>query len=147
MEQKWICDNCGKLIENMNDGCLEWMTVREGETYKIKKPKIVHRVKCLYNQERLLKDYNAILADVSIKSVLGNDGLMELLSILSDADKEDQEDFIRIIKRLHIPNYEETFRYFKSALNNFVFEPNTKPDYYTQQDMKAIIEWKKKIEK
>ena len=147
MEQKWICDNCGGVIENIDDGCLEWMAARQGEAFKIMKPQIVHRVKCLYNQERLLKDYNAILEDISLRYLLGYDGLMELLSLVSDADKENQEDFIRIIKRLHIPNYEESFRYFKSALNNFVFEPTTKPDYYSQQDMKAVIEWKNKIEK
>ena len=42
----WICDKCGKKIESIEDGWVEWMTL-VGENHS-KNMRIVHRVDCLF---------------------------------------------------------------------------------------------------
>lgn len=142
---KWVCDSCGKTIDCKEDGWLEWLTSKSENGYHPHHPRIVHRVKCLYNEDEVYEIYNAIVSDMDLESFLGPDGLMELLLLISEAKNKDIEDFIRIVKRLHIPNYEESFRYFNSAISEGAFQPNTKPDYYSQHDMKSTIEYIKNI--
>ena len=66
---------------------------------------------------------------------------MELLSMISDDNFEDKEEVLEIIKRLHIPGYEKARCFFDEAIENGVFEPNTKPMYYWTRDIDAVLEY------
>ncbi|KPU43031.1 hypothetical protein OXPF_34630 [Oxobacter pfennigii] len=138
----WICDNCGKKIENIKDGWVEWLEVKDQNgNYRNKSIRIVHRGKCLYNQDLVYKKYKAIVADTDLEDFSGLDGLIDLLSYISEGNFDNNEEVLEIIKRIHIPGYEEARLYFEEAIYDGVFEPNTKPGYYSQRDIAAVLDY------
>ena len=78
-----------------------------------------------------------------LDNYVGPDGLMDLLAFLYDKDFKDDTEVLEMIKRLHVPGYEHAFRHFDAAIAAGVFEPNTAPGYYSQRDIKAVLEWLK----
>ncbi len=141
----WICDNCGKKIDNIEDGWVECLEAKdENGNYKSWGIRIVHRIGCLYNQDLVYKQHKAIVSDIDLKSLSGSDGLMYLLEKISDNNFKDNEEVLEIIKRIHIPGYEEARLYFDEAIEEGVFEPNTKPSYYSQNDIKAVLDYIRK---
>lgn len=139
----WICDNCGGKIESIEDGWVEWL-VKQDDAISYNKSygmRIVHRVKCIYDETLIYKKENAIVSDIDLESFLGADGLMDLLSFLSDGYFKESEEVLEIIKRIHIPGYEEARFYFEEAIGYGVFEPNTKPGYYSQRDIMSVLEY------
>lgn len=141
----WICDNCGKKIDNIENGWIEWLEAKDKNgNYKSWGIRIVHRVDCIYNQDLVYKQHKAIVSDVDLKSFSGSDGLMDLLVQISDNNFNDNEEVLEIIKRIHIPGYEEARLYFDEAIGDGIFEPNTKPSYYSQSDIKAVLDYIRK---
>lgn len=142
----WICDNCGEKIEDVKDGWVEWLESKDqNDDYKCKGIRIVHRVKCIYNEDLLYKKNKSLVSDMDLESFSGPDGLMELLEFISDNKFEDNEEVIEVIKRIHIPGYEEARIYFDEAIAEGIFEPNTKPGYYTQNNIADVLDYKKNI--
>lgn len=139
----WICDRCGKKIEDIKDGWVEWMTFRDASQnneYKNKQMRIVHRVDCLYTDKELASN-NAIASDDDLEHFAGADGLMTLLSYISDDEFVDRENVLEVIKRIHIPGYEVARLHFDEGIANQVFEPNTKPNYYSQHDIQQVLKY------
>lgn len=142
--KKWICDKCKGEIKNVEDGWVEWLTIRDNQSplgYKEKYMRIVHRVDCIYTESEQDR-YNAISSDSDLESFTGPDGLMQLLEFVSENRFEDKEEVLEVIKRIHIPGYEEARNYFEEAVSEGVFEPNTKPSYYSQIDINKVIQYK-----
>ncbi|MCH5138164.1 hypothetical protein JMF89_13235 [Clostridiaceae bacterium UIB06] len=142
----WICDNCGEKIENIEDGWVEWLeTKREDSIFNLYQGiRIVHRSKCNYDQHLVYNKHNAIVGDSDLESFSGADGLIDLLSFISEGYFDNNEELLEIIKRIHIPGYEEARPYFDEAIYEGVFEPNTKPGYYTQRNIQAVLDYIKK---
>jgi hypothetical protein len=78
--------------------------------------------------------------DFDLGHFLGTDGLMELLSFIAYG-KLPIGEILEIIKRLHIPGYEQARFYFDEAIANGVFEPNTMPGYYRQSEINAVLRY------
>jgi hypothetical protein len=91
-------------------------------------------------EERESAHDGSIVNDLPLESFLGPDGLMELLSFIAGGELPTPE-VLEMIKRLHIPGYEEARLHFGSALDEGVFEPNTREGFYAQSDIKAVIEF------
>jgi len=140
----WICDKCGERIESVDEGWVEWLTIPDNDSvygHISKDIRIVHRVDCIYDGQKVFLNYNATVSDLDLKWFAKKDGLMDLLSFISDDRFEDKEEVLEIIKRIHIPGYEEARHHFDAAIYEQVFEPNTKPSYYSQRDIEQVINY------
>jgi hypothetical protein len=65
---------------------------------------------------------------------------MNLLGKLHDKAVPTEE-VLEMIKRLHIPGYEEARHHFKSARAEGVYEPNTAWGYPFQYQIAAVLEF------
>lgn len=92
----------------------------------------------MYNERTFAQ--NESLSDLDLAVFAGPNGLMTLLEFLSD-NPEASEELIEVIKRLHVPLYEQSRRYLARAVREGVFEPNTKAGFHSQRDMQAVIAW------
>lgn len=144
--KKWICDTCGKEV-TADNGIVEWITLYNNGSYKGKELRIVHGTdECAYNEKVLDTGRKESSSERDLCFFLGADGLMDLLSMVSD-DILPKEEVLEIIKRIHISGYEQARLYFDEAISEGVFEPNTKPNYYKQSDIKAVLKFIKKKNK
>jgi hypothetical protein len=143
--QYWYCDVCGKKIESVEDGWLEWVYFKGEEgNGQGRGLRIVHKDKqCMYNSQLEYKRDKGITKDDNLKSFLGSDGLMLLLEFLADGEIP-KEELLEVIKRIHIPGYEIAHCHFTDAINEGVFEPNRKEGYYWLSDINAVIAWLEK---
>jgi hypothetical protein len=93
----------------------------------------------MYNERGFAKGES--LADLPLEQFVGADGLMNLLEYLSDAPGSDE--LIEMIKRLHVPGYEVARSHFDRAISAGVFEPNSKPGFYSQRQIERVQTWLK----
>lgn len=136
----WICDKCGKKITSAKDGWVEWLipTKNNIPETRNKGMRIVHATNCLYSDQECSKE-DAIPGDDSLENFCGSDGLMELLQFISDDMFENKEEVLEIIKRIHIPGYEEARNFIDDAISEGIYEPNTKENYCSQRNIEKII--------
>lgn len=140
--KKFICDNCGEIIEKVSDGWIEWYNIIDEEGNKVRDGlRLVHHITCMYNSQELHRQGKNI-SDMHLEYFMGDDGLMILLALLGDDYYNflNPNDVIEMIKRLHIPNYEETRLYLREAISNGVYEPNTHIDFPYQFQMELVKE-------
>ena len=142
--QYWYCDVCGKKIESVKDGWLEWVYFKDEEgNGHARGLRIVHKDKrCMYDTQQEFKRDQGTIQDENLKCFLGSDGLMLLLELLAEGNIP-KEQVLEVIKRIHIPGYEIAHRHFDDAISEDVFEPNRKKGYYWQSDINAVITWLK----
>jgi len=133
----WICDVCGKPV-NEQDGWVEWIeTPREDEKDVVHGLRLVHHAtSCQYNRKLIYKQGGS-LGDGPLENYLGVDGLILLLSMLSQ-HRWDEGELLDIIQRLHIPHYEEARPFFNDGLDHI--EPNLPPGYYWQDELIKIAQ-------
>jgi hypothetical protein len=65
---------------------------------------------------------------------------MRLLALMAE-DRVPRDEALEMIKRFHIPGYEQARRHFEEAIAERGFEPNTAPGYYHSDQIKAVIRW------
>lgn len=147
----WICDTCGERIEKVEDGWVEWMKYPkdgadrgEVKKYEGKGLRLVHHRSvnpgCAYDQKVEYATRKGLLSDLPLSEFLGPDGLMQLLGFIA-TNIVPTEECLEMIKRLHIPEYEDARRFFDEAIRGEVFEPNTPEGYYRQSDIQAVLRW------
>lgn len=155
-EITFACDKCGMPITKIEDGWVEWITVAsEPKPGNARGFRLVHKhtaipgthtESCQYDQGVEFEKDGGTLADLPLSDFLGHDGLMELLLKLWDRELPMGE-VLELIKRLHIPGYEQARLHFKAAINDGVFEPNTPPGFYSQRDINATLAFVKNRKK
>ncbi|WP_158111550.1 hypothetical protein [Staphylococcus aureus] len=100
--KQWYCDDCGEVINEPNDGWLEWYheqgEIGNNEGYRI----VHHDRKCMYNSKKLFLE-NKSLSDMHLSDFIGPDGLVTLLSHIEFNDVKDNSELVEIIRRLHVP--------------------------------------------
>ena len=147
----WICDCCGDEIKDASHGWVEWLTKNDDGKRSSRGLRLVHHFvhspregqnKCQYDGNFEYKKDDYALSDTDLKSFLGPGGLMHLLSMLFD-DEAPKDEIVEIIKRLHIPGYENARSHFATAISDGAFEPNTKPGFYNMRDIEATLAWVK----
>jgi hypothetical protein len=114
MEQ-FICDECGEVIEKIEDGWLEWIdnTGNPIHGFRIvhasgRSPRFKNGGNCYY------PEYLGI-SDNHLEYFTGMNGLAYLLSIF-DRNLRDPKELVEIIRRLHIAYYEEARLFLKRAI-------------------------------
>jgi hypothetical protein len=137
--KQWICDHCHDLIEKADDGWLEWY--QDEATKKLAGFRIVHHSeKCQYDDSRPEWRHRS-LSDNHLQYFTGYDGLAQLL-VLFDYEKfEDPYQLTDVIRRIHLPYYEEARQYWERAKEDGLLygERYTDRDYF-QDKLIAIIE-------
>jgi hypothetical protein len=140
----WICDECGKKIESLDDGEVEWLNIDPNRVGGFKGLRIIHKrnKNCRYSNQDCVEN-DASPANLLLKELTEADGLMHLLRFLSDDSFQDKENVLEIIKRIHIPGYEKARLYFDEAIRNQVFDrsPDPKPSYCFQRDIAKILKY------
>jgi len=135
MINRWYCDVCGEPINGAENGLLIWQFDNKDMNYNFK---IVHKDKC---------DDRNFPSSYELQSCIGIDGLLRLIMFLDDGDLFDKNqrqntvlnlsEFIEILKRLQIPNYEEARKYFKDdEIKNKLYDSYL----LDQKTLKQIIE-------
>jgi len=104
--KNFICDDCGSVIEKPEDGWLEWFDDYETpmEGFRIvhsygTSPKRDKGGNCYYTQSTKVSDNH-------LTHFMGSDGLAFLLAKF-DRNLANPRELAEIIRRLHIPHYEE----------------------------------------
>lgn len=117
--KQWICDSCGEIIEKPEDGWFEWYQDKKTDLsagFRI----VHHRDSCMYN-DRVLNQQGRTTLDLNLTDVLGGGGLGYLLFSIELSEKKgvyklaDLEEFIEMIRRLHLPYWEEARLYWDEA--------------------------------
>lgn len=148
----WICDTCGERIETPADGWVEWLVRLQGDKREGKGLRLVHHApasrrlgfqRCQYHQQHEFQNGQWLVNDLGLDHFLGENGLMDLLAMLSEKQLPADE-VIEMIKRLFIPGYEEARHHFERALEEGVFDPNRKPGFYSQSDIRAVLAFARK---
>jgi len=144
----WICDSCHQPITDVSHGWVEWLTRNEGGKHIGRGLRLVHhcsahepldgRCQCDVRAERA-RDVSS-LSDLPLTDFVGPDGLITLLSLIAD-EEVPTEEVLEMIKRLHVPGYEHARFHFDAAIADGVFEPNTRPGYYSIHDINAVLEY------
>jgi hypothetical protein len=113
--KQFICDECGEIIKKIEDGWFEWIDKTGNDIYGFRivhihgaSPRIKTGRNCHY------PEYLGI-CDNPLKKFTGADGLGYLLSFF-DRNLRDPKEVIEIIRRLHIPYYEEARGFLKRAI-------------------------------
>ena len=116
--KQWFCDSCGEVIEDPEDGWFEWHSAKD---HTISSFRIVHhRLSCMYNQAALTKQ-GIMVADHHLSVLLGSNGLADWLFRIELSEKgkagkiKDLVELVEILRRLHIPYWEEARLYWDRA--------------------------------
>jgi hypothetical protein len=144
----WTCDTCSELIERVEDGWVEWITIPGAGMsrnlrlvhHKPASPRQDIKEGCQFNQQEEYQRDGGIVMDMSLDYFLGAGGLMRLLSLIAEK-KLPTEEVLEMIKRLHISGYEKARLYFDEAIAAGVFEPNTAKGYYSQSNIQDVLRY------
>jgi hypothetical protein len=117
---QWICDSCNQMIEKAEEGWLEWYELKDGN--QIGGFRIVHnQEECHYRYERLIREGKHI-SDNHLQYFTGYDGLASLLTMFDCKTQIDSYELADIIRRIHLPYYEEARTYWEEAkVDGFIF--------------------------
>lgn len=132
--QQFICDECQGVIEKVEDGWVEWFDGNENPLHGFR---IVHYSVASPRFEKGGNCYYPETPDVSglhLKIFTGSDGLALLLSYFK-RNLADSNEFAEIIRRLHIPHYEEARHYLERAYIDRIIVDKV----YGQEDLKKVI--------
>ena len=138
---EWICDSCGGVIQSEDDGWLEWYKdVKPNHEFgKDKGFRIVHHTnRCMFNERAMFND-KKLTADLHLQRLCGPDGLVRLLSFIEHDYVEDNAELVEIIRRLHVPYYEEARQYHHIAEENGYFDGENEITRYTTSTSKYIL--------
>ncbi len=112
--KNYICDECGCTIEKPGDGWLEWI---DDNKTPLKGFRIVHHSSASPRKNQGGNCYyppNLDVSDDHLTHYMGTDGLAFLLSKF-DQNLSDAKELVEIIRRLHIPHYEEARQFIDRA--------------------------------
>lgn len=138
-ESGWRCDACSEMFYSDTEGVLVWFEKPQGACGS--GLKLVHSEDahpgCLPEVPQELEAEDVGLAKHSLKEYLGADGLMNLLGLI-ECDLLPKNEVTTMIKRLHVPLYEQARPFLNQAPETDTFE--MAPGCYSQQSLSRLIE-------
>jgi hypothetical protein len=137
---QWICDTRGTRINNVSDGWVEWQARNENGTWIKNRPSPPRPDGCQYDEDTLHANGRNIVGDLPLEQFVGTDGLITLLSFVSDGYFE-LEQSLELIKRIQVPDCDLVRGHFDETIGEGVFEPNIKPGYYDVREIQAAKRW------
>lgn len=132
--QQFICDECQGVIKKIDDGWVEWFDGDENPLHGFRivhaseaSPRFEEGGNCNYPE-------NPNVSDHYLKVFTGPDGLAWLLAFF-ERKLADPNELAEIIRRLHIPHYEEARHYLERAYTARIIDDKV----YGQEDLKKVI--------
>lgn len=140
MSERWRCDSCGKDINSVEEGWIEWLSdINSKKCYGMR---IVHHdERCMYNEKYEYHQNKNSVPGMHLSYFNSPDGFIRLLEMISDEDFQNNDEVLEMIKRLFVKDYEIARRYFSEAISEGYFEPNTKPDFYHTSDIQSTMRY------
>jgi len=148
--EQWVCDSCGEIIENVEDGWVEWIKDEDNRNMQF------HIVHLAPKSPRFPDGYCNIhkkyprRADGYLHEFVGTKGLVKLLRFI-DVGKYHEPTFrgpwvknlrewTKFFRRLQLPYYEEARLYWDKAIgDNFLGDLNP-VSIYMPETLKSLIE-------
>jgi hypothetical protein len=132
--RQFVCDECQAIIEKVEDGWMEWFDGNENPLHGYRivhtpeaSPRFENGGDCHYPN-------GSNVSGLQLKVFTGSDGLALLLSFFERKLAVPNE-FAEIIRRLHVPHYEEARQYLEKAYIDSVIVNKV----YGQEDLKKVI--------
>lgn len=136
----WRCISCGDLITSIEEGWVEWLVTEDGYgKSRVSGLRLVHNV-CRYDPRREFRANKNLVEGLPLERFVGADGLMLLLSLIAQGDMPRAE-LLELIKRLHIPGYEQTREFFADAIHGGAVAPLIGEGFYTQSEIREMLNW------
>lgn len=146
--KQWFCDRCGEVIEKPEDGWVHW---RRGEDRKIHSIEILHHLRASPKGGRQGCYPQDLELDMHLETMLGERGLARLLAMIDVGAFHDEEgeyvgrvrdlrNWAEVVRRLHLPYYEEARRYFDEARGNGDLEGINEVALYLPSNLKGLVE-------
>src|SRR5215468_8080044 len=102
----WHCATCGRLINSVIDGWVEWLASEDdGGATILSGLRLVHRESCRYDPRNVFRNGRSVVEGLSLERFVGPDGLILLLALLAAGELPAPE-IIELAKRVQIPGYE-----------------------------------------
>ncbi|MEK7449470.1 MAG: hypothetical protein AAB019_08300 [Planctomycetota bacterium] len=150
--KQWICDGCGKIIKDIEDGYIEYIEGVEGNHYKAKDFRIVHHA----SKSPKKPDGNCYKYEktgtwntIALSEFVGNNGLAQLLTLIdigpihspqfSGPHVQDLREWTDFCRRLHFPYYEEARLHWENAQADGYFDGKNEVAIYLPETLKALI--------
>lgn len=140
--KQWVCDRCREVIDSAEDGFMEWITDAEHKAHGFR---IVHNHdRCFHYTDHMAR------ADNHLEEYVGASGLIVMLAFLDPGpllarkykgpEVRDVRDWVEIVRRLHLPYYEEARLYWRRAASDGLFEDANEVSPYSADALKTIIQ-------
>ena len=143
----WRCSTCGKLIQKVEDGWVEWLACPdETRGAKLKGVRLVHGPTareahgCQYDSRLEFRKDRSIVEGLPLERFVGVDGLVLILSFLA-GDEMPRDEVLELAKRVQVPGYELTHELFHAAIASGVFTPSIADGYYLQSEIWSLFRW------
>lgn len=147
--EQWRCDVCRELIKAPREGMLQWLS---NDDLRVHGFRIVHNAGFSPRQPRGDCYYPAKgqhFADMHLDSMLGPEGLVEMLSFVDPGPHhqpdyagpyvKDLREFSEIMRRLFVPYYEEARLYWSQAIEDQMFDDANEVWLYLPSTCKALV--------
>jgi len=126
----------------VEDGWVEWFECPTfGDKCKYKNIRLVHHPAIAPCNQVDEKKYKGCVFDNHLKYFLGLNGLMLLLCMIEEKWSP-AEQLTELIKRIHIPGYEDIRQDIQKAYQEDILQPDIGNNYVMQEDITAIKEWR-----
>ena len=136
----WTCAGCGELIGGIEAGWVGWLANedQQGKT-RVRGLRLVH-VRCRYDGRSEFRKDKSLVEGLPLERFVGPDGLMLLLSFIAQGEMP-QADLLELVKRVHIPGYEQTRELFRDAIHGGAVAPLIGDGFYTQSEIHEVLNW------
>ena len=136
----WRCADCGALITSIEAGRVEWLTGEDGRgKTNVKGLRLVHN-SCRYDDRREFRKDHCLVEGLPLERFVGPDGLMLLLSLIAQREMP-RADLLELVKRIHIPGYEQTRELFSDAIHGGAVTPLIGEGFYLQSEIQELLTW------
>lgn len=146
--EEWVCDTCGKTIEEVDQGWVEWLSNDAGYAADFR---ICHKSassplpgSCQRHLE------NPGIQDLSLDDFVGPKGLVTMLSFVDPGATfepeypghrvRDLREWTELFRRLHLPYYEEARLHWDAAVDDGYFSGANEVWMYLPETLKDLIE-------
>lgn len=133
--KQFYCDECGDLIEKVEDGWVEWYDDYQNPAHGFR---IVHASGASplrKNDRNCYYPESSDISDDHLVHFTKDDGLARLLSFFKK-NLADPNELSEIIRRIHIPHYEEARVYLARSIRDGIADSIDD----SQRDLLRVIE-------
>ena len=144
--KQFVCDTCGQVIENPNEGWVEWLSSFDEDLQRIQKKEFRichHNIKCQKHANKLA------CADLPLTEFHGEMGMIKLISFLDIGIYHDKDwkgsnvhnirEYAELLRRFTLPYYEEARQYWEEATNDGYLEDGNELTIYKTDFLKRLI--------